>query len=72
MRSILAQRATGATICPSEAARLTAGGEGDWRDGMADVHQTVDELLRNGSIALSWKGKPLTVREGPYRIGWPE
>lgn len=72
MRYLLSQRKAKATICPSEAARLIAGTEGDWRDTMADVHQAVDEMLANGAITLSWKGEPLAARDGPYRIGLPE
>lgn len=72
IRTLLAERAAGATLCPSEAARLISGSEGDWRMGMDPVHEAVDEMLRKGMIALSWKGKPLPTRAGPYRIGRSE
>ncbi len=72
IRNLLAKRPAGASICPSEAARLIAGSNGDWRDAMHHVHHAVDRIHCNGAIALSWKGKPLAVRKGPYRIGLPE
>ncbi|QZD90451.1 DUF3253 domain-containing protein [Qipengyuania aurantiaca] len=64
----LAQRAPGATLCPSEAARGLAGDSGDWRARMDDVHRAVDGLLEEGRITLSWKGLPMERRNGPYRI----
>jgi hypothetical protein len=71
--ALLAERAEGATICPSEAARLLAGPQGDWRAEMEAVHAATDLLLARGAIALSWKGAPLSSgpkqkRRGPYRI----
>lgn len=66
--SLLAERAQGATICPSEAARRVAGPQGDWRAEMDAVHAAVDALLAEGAIALSWKGEPKQKRRGPYRI----
>lgn len=66
--ALLAKRADGATICPSEAARHLAGPDGDWRAQMESVHATVDVLLADGRIALSWKGVAKQKRRGPYRI----
>ncbi len=49
---------------------MLAGPEaGDWRDAMPVVHAAVDQLLADGLVTLSWKGTPLSVRGGPYRIG---
>lgn len=64
--SLLASRARDATICPSEVARAIAPA---WRDAMPAVHAAIDELLRDGLVQLSWKGRPLEERSGPYRIG---
>lgn len=64
--SLLARRPAGATICPSEVARAIAP---DWRDAMPAVHAAIDALVRDGLVRLSWKGKPLAMRSGPYRIG---
>lgn len=66
--ALLAQRAAGATICPSEAARLLAGPQCDWRAEMEAVHAATDALVAKGAIALSWKGAPMQKRRGPYRI----
>jgi hypothetical protein len=63
-----AARGAGRTFCPSEVARRLAGPEGDWRSRMEDVHAAVDRLLAQGSIAISWRGRPLPRRAGPYRV----
>ena len=71
---LLEVRAPNATVCPSEVTRALAGGAsegattGDWRSVMPAVHASVDQLLAEGCIWLSWKGKKLTGRAGPYRI----
>ncbi|UYY60347.1 DUF3253 domain-containing protein [Sphingomonas sp. S2-65] len=64
--SLLASRAADATICPSEVARAMAP---DWRGAMPAVHAAIDGLVRDGMVRLSWKGRPLATRSGPYRIG---
>lgn len=65
--ALLAARSEGATVCPSEIARAIATPE-TWRDAMSDVHWGVDQLLADGMIRLSWKGRPVATRAGPYRI----
>lgn len=65
--ALLAARAPGATICPSEVARGIVLGNG-WRNAMTVVHDAVDGLVADGQVQLSWKGRPLTARAGPYRI----
>lgn len=70
--ALLGSRAPGATICPSEVARAVAedhGGSARWRDVMPLVHAAVDALIAEGTVTISWKGKPLASRDGPYRIG---
>lgn len=72
---LLNARAADATICPSEVARLMIVqgkpeyGAQDWRGVMPLVHKAVDELVAEGRVRLSWKGKTLSTRSGPYRIG---
>lgn len=67
-------RPTGATICPSQIARVLAHDagpvvvSGDWRDAMPMVHTVVDHMVAEGLVRLSWKGVPLAARSGPYRI----
>lgn len=65
---LLARRGAGKTICPSEAARLMAGVDGEWRDQMGAVHDAVDTLLEARVITVSWKGEVLDRRRGAYRI----
>ena len=70
--ALLASRAPEGTLCPSEIARRVAADDNDptaqWRDKMPAVHAAIDGLLKEGLISLSWKGKPLSARVGPYRI----
>lgn len=73
--NMLATRSRPATICPSEIARSLASqsdnpGTDDWRELMPCVHDAVDVLVAEDTVRLSWKGKPMTARSGPYRVGW--
>jgi len=63
---LLARRAPEATICPSEVARALAPDA--WRDAMPVVHAAVDRLVADDRVRLSWKGRSLAARDGPYRI----
>lgn len=73
--AVLDRRTLKATICPSEVARalvvhaLERSSDLDWREAMPAVHAAVDQLVAEGAVQLSWKGKPLAKRAGPYRIG---
>ena len=67
--ALLEARASGATVCPSEVARVLAGDGGDWRAAMPVVHAAVDAMVADGAVRLSWKGAAMAVRAGPYRIG---
>lgn len=71
--AILGTRALTATICPSEVARSLArkaqgGPQSDWRSRMGEVHAAIDGLVEDGLVCLSWKGKAMGARAGPYRI----
>jgi hypothetical protein len=69
--ALLADREPGATICPSEVARKIAvhtHDGADWRTVMPIVHAAVDHLVDQEIIGLSWKGRALSARAGPYRI----
>lgn len=71
---LLDGRPAEATICPSEVARAVAGTAGvypkdqSWRAVMPIVHAAVDQMLDDELVALSWKGKVMASRNGPYRI----
>lgn len=65
---LLADRAPGATVCPSEVARAISQGAA-WRGAMPEVHDAVDLLHADSLVKLSWRGKALSTRDGPYRIG---
>ncbi len=65
---LLERRGPEKTICPSDAARLLSSGDEDWRERMDDDHQAVDMLLVAGRITLSWLGKSVDRRRGPYRV----
>ncbi len=65
---LLDQRGPSKTICPSEAARALAGPDGDWRAQMDVIHHTVDAMVADERIALSWQGEPMDRRRGAYRI----
>ncbi|ARJ05926.1 hypothetical protein B5808_12345 [Cnuibacter physcomitrellae] len=65
---LLGQRAEGATICPSDAARA-AGGE-RWRDRMDDVREAAHGLVADGEVEITQHGEvvdPSSAR-GPIRI----
>lgn len=66
--ALLAARAEDATVCPSEVARAVTAATGDWRDAMPQVHAAVDHMMGEGLVRLSWKGRWLSTRTGPYRI----
>jgi hypothetical protein len=71
--TLLADREPAETICPSEVARkiaaeAPANDKTGWRDAMPIVHAAVDHLVDQENIKLSWKGRPLSARSGPYRI----
>lgn len=70
---LLAARGCGASVCPSEVARALVRDDidRDWRGAMPAVHDAVDRLVTAGEIRLSWKGRLLDVRQGPYRIRKP-
>ena len=64
---LLSRRAPGATICPSEAARLVA--PGDWRPLMPEVRAAGAALAREGRIAVTQGGWAVDPSEaaGPIR-----
>lgn len=66
--SLLATRAGGATICPSEAARAV-GGDG-WRELMEPARAAARRLVASGDVEITQGGvvvDPSTAR-GPIRV----
>ncbi|MGY4911362.1 DUF3253 domain-containing protein [Micromonospora aurantiaca (nom. illeg.)] len=74
MRALLRHRRPGATICPSDAARV-AGGE-SWRDLMDTAREVAVELSREGVVAVRQRGVDVeaVTAVGPIRLargpGW--
>ena len=65
---LLARRAAGATICPSEVARLVGGD--DWRSMMEPVRAAARRLVAAGRVEITQGGEvvdPAAV-VGPIRI----
>ncbi len=66
---LLQQRAAGASICPSEAARRLAGEDG-WRAQMEPVRMAARRLQRAGRIDITQKGLAVDpdTAKGPIRL----
>jgi hypothetical protein len=65
---LLEERPRGATICPSEAARLVAGES--WRDEMESARAAARRLHAVGRVVITQRGRtvdPATAK-GPIRI----
>jgi hypothetical protein len=68
---LLATRARGATICPSEAAR--AVGDDDWRTLMEPARAAARRLQAEGRAVITQGGRPVdpSTAKGPIRIRLP-
>ena len=72
--ALLAQRKSGATICPSEAARMVASSNGlgdeEWRELMEPARSAARRLVASNDIVITQKGAivdPSTAK-GPIRL----
>ena len=68
---LLAQRAGGATICPSEAAKAVGGlDEDDWRSLMEPARQAARRLVAAGEIEITQGGHVVdqSTAKGPIRL----
>lgn len=67
---LLAARADGKTICPSEAARAVAGADDDWRELMEPARRAARRLVAAGSVEITQKGRVVdgSTAKGPIRI----
>ena len=65
---LLDQRRRGATICPSEAARMIA--DDDWRPLMERTRRAARRLVASGHIEITQKGKVVDPdrARGPIRL----
>jgi hypothetical protein len=65
--SLLAQRAAGATICPSEVARAM---DEDWRPLMPAVREAAAGLVASGDIEVTQGGEVVALESarGPIRL----
>jgi len=72
--TLLDDRPGGATICPSEAARLVASGQGsgrdDWRDLMEPARAAAHRLVADGHLEIVQRGTVVdpSTAKGPIRI----
>lgn len=69
LHRILAERAAGKTLCPSEAARAV-GGEG-WRDLMERTRMAARRLVARGEVRILQRGREVdpSRARGPIRVG---
>ena len=69
--NLLKQRARGATLCPSEAARAVFGSDSDeWKAAMASTREAARRLVAEGRLVITQGGKvvdPSRAR-GPIRL----
>jgi hypothetical protein len=68
--ALLARRAPGATICPSEAARAAAD---DWRALMPAVRDRAADMADRGVLEVTQRGVVVDPRaaRGPVRLRLP-
>ena len=70
--ALLAERAPGRTICPSEAARALGGDDG-FRTLMPLVREAAAAMTDAGELEVTQRGEPVDVRtaRGPVRLRLP-
>ena len=73
--ALLAERAPGKTICPSEVARTLAGdAEAQWRPMMPAVRNAADRLASEGRLQVLQRGHAVASAVqavGPIRLARP-
>ena len=67
---LLAGRAGGASICPSEAARAVAEGEDAWKELMEPARRAARRLVAAGEVEITQKGRVVdpSTAKGPIRV----
>ena len=71
--ALLDARASGSTICPSDAARALAADETAWRALMPEVRRVAAKLAATGSLRVTSRGDEVDAlaARGPIRLGRP-
>ena len=68
----LAERGSGKTICPSEAARAVAGSDerSDWEPLMEPAREAARRLVADGKIVVTQQGRVVdsATAKGPIRL----
>jgi Protein of unknown function (DUF3253) len=67
---LLAQRQSGTSICPSDAARAVYPDAAQWRAAMPKVRALAARLVDDGLLEVTQRGAPADVRTavGPVRL----
>lgn len=71
IRSLLAERARDATVCPSEAARAVGGADEEaWRALMEPARRAARRLVASGEVEITQGGKVVdpSTAKGPIRV----
>lgn len=71
--TLLAHRQSGATICPSDAARAVYPAAADWRAAMPAVRDVAARLAVQSLLVVTQGGKivDITNTKGPIRLRFP-
>ena len=71
VRTLLAGRRAGATVCPSEVARSVGGDH--WRELMAPVRAVAQRMVEAGELEVTQRGAvvDLATARGPVRLRRP-
>lgn len=71
IRQLLAERAAGKTICPSEAARLLAPEA--WREQLDIVREAAAKMVERGELVVTQRGETVDIAtaKGPIRLRLP-
>jgi Protein of unknown function (DUF3253) len=70
---LLAKRQSGATICPSDAARAVYATATAWRAAMPAVRAVAAQLVEQGRLVVTQGGKVVDIQtaKGPIRLRLP-
>lgn len=71
---LIAARRPGATICPSDVARVLAPDQASWRALMSRVREVAQALAEAGRLRVTRSGVEVSALQGggPIRLGRPE